>query len=171
MDDLVKEYLLSRGFTATARQLEIDLKNDKDKSFRVSLTHCFSTGNRTWNFNGEIFVIFKLSQIKSSINSLRWSLRTILVDWEICGITMTYHYLKGWSTISCLVPDPSILILLISWYLPSMVAIKKMENSILRMYLINAAINTRQEKVHEFFEKLGPDLQNQTEWKDWFCKW
>lgn len=51
-----------------------------------------------------------------------------------------------------------------------MVAIKKMENSILRMYLINAAINTRQEKVHEFFEKLGPDLQNQTEWKDWFCK-
>lgn len=49
-------------------------------------------------------------------------------------------------------------------------AIKKMENSLLRMYLINACTNSKQEKVQEFFEKLGSDLQHQLEWKDWFGK-
>jgi hypothetical protein len=43
-----------------------------------------------------------------------------------------------------------------------------MENSLLRMYLINACTNGKQEKVQEFFEKLGSDLQHQLEWKDWF---
>ncbi len=43
-----------------------------------------------------------------------------------------------------------------------------MENSLLRMYLVNACTNNKQEKVHEFFEKLGNDLQHQLEWKDWF---
>ena len=50
------------------------------------------------------------------------------------------------------------------------VAIKKMENSLLRMYLVNACTNNKPEKVHEFFEKLGNDLQHQLEWKDWFGK-
>lgn len=45
-----------------------------------------------------------------------------------------------------------------------------MENSLLRMYVINACTNGKQEKVHEFFEKLGGDLQHQVEWKDWFGK-
>nr|CAH7757087.1 unnamed protein product [Callosobruchus chinensis] len=36
------------------------------------------------------------------------------------------------------------------------------------MYLINAVANSKTEKVMEFFVKLTPDLQNQTEWKDWF---
>lgn len=43
-----------------------------------------------------------------------------------------------------------------------------MENSLLRMYLINACINGKQEKIQEFFEKLGCELQHQLEWKDWF---
>ncbi len=38
------------------------------------------------------------------------------------------------------------------------------------MYLVNASSNGKQEKVQEFFEKLGSDLQNQSEWKDWFGK-
>lgn len=45
-----------------------------------------------------------------------------------------------------------------------------MENSLLRMYLVNASMNGKQEKVQEFFEKLGSELQNQPEWKDWFGK-
>ena len=36
MDELVKDYLLYRGLTATLRALEIELKNEKDKGFRVS---------------------------------------------------------------------------------------------------------------------------------------
>ena len=34
-DELVKEYLLYRGFTASLKQLEIETKQDKDKGFRV----------------------------------------------------------------------------------------------------------------------------------------
>lgn len=35
MDDLIKEYLLFRGFTATVKVFEADLKVDKEKGFRV----------------------------------------------------------------------------------------------------------------------------------------
>lgn len=43
-----------------------------------------------------------------------------------------------------------------------------MENSLLRMYLVNASTNSKHDKVQEFFDKLGSELQNQPEWKDWF---
>ena len=36
------------------------------------------------------------------------------------------------------------------------------------MYLVNASVNSKPEKIIEFFEKLGSELQNQPEWKDWF---
>ena len=36
MDELVKEYLLYRGFSGAVRALDVDLKTDKDKAFRVS---------------------------------------------------------------------------------------------------------------------------------------
>ena len=49
-----------------------------------------------------------------------------------------------------------------------MAAIKKLENALLRLYLVNAAINGKQDKVNDFFEKLGSELQNQADWKDWF---
>lgn len=45
-----------------------------------------------------------------------------------------------------------------------------MENSLLRMYLVNAYSNGKQDKVHEFFERLSSELQHQLEWKDWFGK-
>ena len=35
MDELVKEYLLYRGFSGTLKALDADLRLDKDKSFRV----------------------------------------------------------------------------------------------------------------------------------------
>ena len=35
MDELIKEYLLYRGFTATAKALETESKHAKDKCFRV----------------------------------------------------------------------------------------------------------------------------------------
>lgn len=39
LDELIKEYLVFRGFTSTLRSLENDLKNDKDKGFRVSFLY------------------------------------------------------------------------------------------------------------------------------------
>ena len=37
MDELVKEYLLFRGFSGTLKALDTDLKSDKDKAFRVRI--------------------------------------------------------------------------------------------------------------------------------------
>lgn len=36
LDDVIKEYLVFRGFSNTLKSFESDLKADKDKSFRVS---------------------------------------------------------------------------------------------------------------------------------------
>ena len=36
VDELVKDYLLYRGLNNALKSLEIDLKNDRDKGFRVS---------------------------------------------------------------------------------------------------------------------------------------
>lgn len=36
-DDLVREYLIYRGFTSTLKYLDSEIKADKEKGFRVSL--------------------------------------------------------------------------------------------------------------------------------------
>jgi len=36
MDELIREYLLYRGFSGTLKAFDSELKVDKDKSFRVS---------------------------------------------------------------------------------------------------------------------------------------
>lgn len=48
--------------------------------------------------------------------------------------------------------------------------VKKLENAVLKMYLINTVVNSKTDKIMEFFMKLTPELQNQSEWKDWFGK-
>lgn len=37
LDEVVREYLVYRGFTNTLRQFELEKKDDKDKGFRVRL--------------------------------------------------------------------------------------------------------------------------------------
>ncbi|XP_044272177.1 helicase ARIP4-like isoform X2 [Tribolium madens] len=46
--------------------------------------------------------------------------------------------------------------------------VKKLENSVLKLYLVNCVVNNKTDKVMEFFLKMTPELQNQSEWKDWF---
>lgn len=41
VDELVKEYLLFRGFSQTLKAFDIDLKAEKEKGFRVSIKHSF----------------------------------------------------------------------------------------------------------------------------------
>ncbi|XP_060650773.1 WD repeat-containing protein 91 [Drosophila nasuta] len=48
------------------------------------------------------------------------------------------------------------------------VAVKKLENSLLKYYLVTAYSNNRTDKISEFFNKLAAELQQQSEWKDWF---
>lgn len=49
-------------------------------------------------------------------------------------------------------------------------AVKKLENAVLKLYLINAIKNNKPDKVTDFFTKMTPELQNQNEWKEWFRK-
>jgi len=46
--------------------------------------------------------------------------------------------------------------------------VKKLENAVLKFYLINCVVTNKPEKITEFFLKMTPELQNQQEWKDWF---
>ena len=46
--------------------------------------------------------------------------------------------------------------------------IRKLENAVLKLYLVNAAVSNRQDKIQEFFTKMSPELQGHSEWKEWF---
>lgn len=53
-------------------------------------------------------------------------------------------------------------------------AVRKIEYSLYKMYLVTAAQSTggvRNEKVSEFLSKMLPELQGQNEWKEWFSKY
>nr|SVE92418.1 EOG090X0719 [Megafenestra aurita] len=123
MDELVKEYLLFRGFTGTVRALDTDLKSEKDKAFRPDKII-------------EQFISY-------------------ITQYDLNGLKEYWNHF-----------DQTVFERLDQSFMP---AIKKMENSLLRMYVVNACTNGKQEKVHEFFEKLGHELQHQIEWKDWFA--
>lgn len=49
-------------------------------------------------------------------------------------------------------------------------AVKKLENSLFKFYVIHALTNNRTDKVNEFLTKMTNDLQMQNDWKDWFSK-
>ena len=47
-DEMIRDYLLFRGFTSTLKAFDTDLKNEREKGFRVRNTY-------------EVFVDYKLS--------------------------------------------------------------------------------------------------------------
>ena len=47
-------------------------------------------------------------------------------------------------------------------------SIKRLESSVLRLYVVHAIQNNKMERVTEFFEKYASDLQHDDSWKDWF---
>lgn len=46
-------------------------------------------------------------------------------------------------------------------------AVKRIENNLLKLYLVTAHQANKPDKVHDLFLKC-PELQTQSEWKDWF---
>ncbi|CAH1112573.1 unnamed protein product [Psylliodes chrysocephalus] len=122
LDELIREYLLYRGFGATLKAFDSELKSDKLKSFRVD----------------KIIDQFMLSINTYDLNSLR----------ELWSHLNRHMFSK-----------------LESSFLPS---VRKLENAVLKMYLINTVVTSKPERMNEFFVKMTPELQNQSEWKDWF---
>ncbi|CAE1317798.1 WD repeat-containing protein 91 [Acanthosepion pharaonis] len=122
VDELVKEYLLQRGLTASFRAFELELKNEKEKGLRVDK------------------LLDQLQQYISSYDlvSLRdyWArLNTRLFS------RLDQRYMAG---------------------------VRKMEVGLLKFYLVFAAQNNKHDKVMEFFEKMTPELQSQSEFREWF---
>lgn len=48
--------------------------------------------------------------------------------------------------------------------------VKKLEMCLLRLYIVHAIQNSKNDKVVEFFEKYTAELQTQIEWREWFGK-
>ena len=48
--------------------------------------------------------------------------------------------------------------------------VKKLEMCLLRLYVVHAVQNSKNDKVVEFFEKYTAELQTQLEWREWFGK-
>lgn len=124
MDELLKEYLHYRGFHTTLKAFEIDLKNDKERAFRVDKI---------------------IEQLVQYINV-----------YDLSGLRDLWTHL-----------DNHMFCKLESHFTS---AVKKLENAILKMYLVNAVANNKADKINEFFQKMTTELQNQAEWKDWFSK-
>lgn len=124
MDELIKEYLLFRGFSSTIKSFDSELKVDKEKSFRVD----------------KIIDQILYFVTNYDLNSLR----------DLWAHLDTHMFTK-----------------LESHFTPG---VKKLENAVLKLYLINTIVNNKADKLNEFFLKMTPELQNQAEWKDWFSK-
>ncbi|CAG8439635.1 10897_t:CDS:10 [Ambispora gerdemannii] len=122
LDELVKEYLLFRGFINTFRAFEQENKTDKDKSFQADK------------------IIDELSSYisNSDINGL-------LEYWQ-------YLHIRYFSRLD-------------GRFFGS---VKKFETCLLRYYLVYATQHKRKDKIVEFFDTFGAELNGNPEWTKWF---
>ena len=123
IDSLVKEYLLFRGFTATLRAFDAELKLEKEKGFRVDRI---------------------VDQLSSFVNSH-----------DLNGLLDLWRHL-----------DSRIFTRLETSRAP---AVRKLENSLLKLYAVTCVSTKQSEKLKEFFERIATDVHGQSEWKDWFA--
>ena len=123
LDELVREYFVFRGFTGTLKAFDTDLKNEKEKGFRIEKI---------------------IDQLIQKITSH-----------DLIGL------LELWKNL-----ETKIFLRLETQRL---VAVKKLENSLLKLYLVTCVQNKQQEKLRDFYGHLTPILHGQAEWKDWFA--
>lgn len=123
IDELVKEYLLFRGFTNTYKAFEAENKTDKDKGFQAEKI---------------------IEELFASIAAM--DLNALLEQWRYLDLryfSRLDHRFAG--------------------------SVKKFELCLLRYYLIYAIQHKRRDKVVEFFDIHGAELQGNTEWVRWFA--
>ncbi|ALC46451.1 CG6005 [Drosophila busckii] len=122
LDNMLREYLVFRGYSSTLKALDMEQRNEKDQHFRA----------------------------EHIIEHLNTAVQT--------------HDLKALRAL-WLHLDNNLFSKLDHTYA---VAVKKLENSLLKYYLVTAYSSNKSDKIAEFFNKLGGELQQQSEWKDWF---
>lgn len=123
LDDVIKEYLVFRGFSNTLKSFESDLKADKDKSFRVDK------------------IVDQLYQY--------------ILSYDITSLRDYWDYLNDRFFKRLDYQHNS--------------NVKKLEMCLLRLYIVHAIQNSKNDKVVEFFEKYTAELQTQIEWREWFA--
>ena len=106
MDELIREYLLYRGFNGTVRAFDLDLKADKEKGFRVDkiidqLTHYIG--------------LYELNTLRELWGHLDTHVFSMLEN----------HFTPG---------------------------VKKLENAIFKMYLVDAHLNGKHDFIVEIVE-------------------
>lgn len=146
VDGLIREYLLFRGLPNSLKTFDSELKNDKDKGFRVDkiieqITHSISVQD--------------LQGLRELWNHLDCHLFSKLEHSFASGKLNTF--------IGYLFLSLKLKFLLFA-------AVKKLEHSVLKLYLVTAFSSNKPEKITEFFTKLAQELHSQAEWKEWFCK-
>ncbi|KAF9542183.1 WD repeat-containing protein 91 [Mortierella hygrophila] len=123
IDELVKEYLLFRGFTNSYKAFEADSKTDKDKGFQAD------------KIIEELFLSIAAMDLTALLDHWRYL--------DIRYFSRLDHRFAG--------------------------SVKKFELCLLRYYLIYAIQHKKREKVVEFFEIHGAELQGNPEWVRWFA--
>jgi len=81
-------------------------------------------------------------------------LHTHINNHDLTGLREYWHFL-----------DQRLFSRLEQTYTPS---IRKLETSLLKLYIVNAVQSNKPDKVMEFFERMTSELQGQAEWRDWF---
>ncbi|CAG8453120.1 2689_t:CDS:10 [Ambispora leptoticha] len=122
LDELVKEYLLFRGFINTFRAFEQENKTDKDKSFQADKI---------------------IDELYSYVSNN-----------DINGLLEYWRYL-----------DIRYFSRLDGRFFGS---VKKFETCLLRYYLVHATQHKRKDKIVEFFDTFGAELNGNPEWTKWF---
>ncbi|XP_069759353.1 WD repeat-containing protein 91 isoform X2 [Narcine bancroftii] len=121
-DELVREYLLYREFTATLKALEAEMKADKEKGCRV--------------------------------DKIVEQLQHLVQGYDLNGLREYWSYL-----------DRRLFSRLEDTYRHT---VNKLKTSLYRYYLVHTVQTNKMDKTQEFFQKLSLELQNQSEWKEWF---
>ncbi|CAG8478878.1 7972_t:CDS:10 [Dentiscutata heterogama] len=126
IDELIKEYLLFRGFTATFRSFESECRGDKDKRYQAE----------------------KIIE----------ELYTFITNSDINGLIDYWKYL-----------DLRYFSRLDARFFGS---VNKFEENLLKYYLVYGSLRTtqqkRKEKVLEFFDTFGTELNGNSGWTKWF---
>lgn len=145
VDELVREYLLFRGFSNTLKSYDNELKHDKDRGFRVDkLIDQIISYIHNYDLQG-------LRDLWGHLDSLLFS-------------KLEQHFTPGRYSQK----NTILVVCYCHAYFFNILAIRKLEFSLLKYYLVTAVTNNKIDKVTEFFTKLASELQSQTEWKDWF---
>ncbi|XP_076461207.1 WD repeat-containing protein 91-like [Babylonia areolata] len=122
LDELVKDYLLFRGFTATAKALDHEVKYDKDRGLRADKM---------------------VEQLRAYVDS--HDLQHLREYWAHLNQRFFSRLEQRYAA-----------------------SVRKLEVSLLKLYVVSAHQSSRPDRVRDFFEKIGSELQNQLEFRDWF---